>query len=186
MTLDEFLLRFPRMAGADEGDDTGDDTADKDADKDAETVQMPKAEADALRREAAEARRATKKAKADADKAEQEKAKASGDFQKLAEENQRRADEAEKRLAARDRQDRVTSQATRLGFRDPTDAHRFLDDEDTEDEQAVKRALEAVKRDKPYLIGPKGRSGADVTGDDNAGDAKSIDAQIRQAAGYAP
>lgn len=190
------LLGYPFLLAADDGgggggggddgggDGDGDDGGAGDGDGGGdEMVQMTKAEADALRRETAEARRAAKRAKADADKATAEKTKADGNFEQAAKDAEKRAQDAEDRATRLERQTRVTAAASRLKFRDPSDAMRFLDEDDLDDDHSVERALKALARDKKYLVNSGGRSGGDINGDDGSGGGDDMDARIRRAAG---
>lgn len=183
---DWMFLYAPDEAGGDAGDgadagaDVGADAGGSDA---GDTITMTKAEADALRRETAEARKAARKAKQDAERAAEEKAKADGDFKAAAEAAEKRALEAEQRATRLEQDTRVQRIAGRLGFRDPQDAARFLDDDELESDQATERALKQLKRDKPYLAQTSGRSGGEVNG--GGGAARSMDDLIRQTAGRA-
>lgn len=49
----------------------------------------------------------------------------------------------------------VSDAAARLGFRDPSDATRFVDVDEIEDATSAERALKAVAKTKDYLLAPK-------------------------------
>ena len=117
-----------------------------------ETVTLPKAQADALRRELAEATRKAQKLELEQKKAEEARAAEQGEWQKLAEERaaelERTRGEAE-RVA---REARVTRIATRAGFIDPTDVIGRLSAEDAADDASVEAALEGIASSSPHLV----------------------------------
>lgn len=127
-------------------------------------------EANRLKRIVAEKAKESKAAEAAAKKAAEEKAKKEGDWQKIAEEREREAEEARKeaaealeRVQSIERTNRVTSAASRLKFRDPTDAARFLTSEEQDDDKLAEAALKRLAREKPYLVDEQRRSGGDIT-----------------------
>lgn len=180
-----FLVFAPDdgAGGGDGGDDgDGDDGGSGDGD-DGEKVTVSKAEWDAALRARAEARREAKKAKAAAEKAAREAASKDGDDKKRAEEAERRAQDAEDKATRLEREGRVTRIASRLGFRDPGDAFRFLDGDELDEDSSAERALKQLKRDKPYLATGGGRSGGAIDNGDDDGKSGSMDQLIRRAAG---
>lgn len=137
---------------------------------------------------AAKAARKAEKDREDAEKKAADKAKKdAGEYEELLKEKEERIAELE---AERDdvahkfdthvREGRVKEQARQFGFKDPADAMANLTTEDTEDEQAVIRALRRVARQKPYLVDPRKASGASIGGVSNGtGGTLTMD-QIRQ------
>lgn len=97
-------------------------------------------------------RRELAKRDKDARDADDERKKEEGRWKEVAEENERKANEATEKLTAYERQQRVTEAAAKLNFRDPADAHRFLDGETMDDPRLVTSALERLSKDKQYLI----------------------------------
>ena len=71
-------------------------------------------------------------------------------------------DEARFELDSYRRRIRISTVATRQGFKDPEDAHAFLADDETEDEQSTERALKRLARQKPYLVNKPRSSGVAV------------------------
>lgn len=143
---------------------------------DKDHVRMPKSEADALRREVAESRKAKRdaeaKAKADAEKQAAEEGRWSDlaeSRQREAEEAAARADAAEYKLDQFQRDIRVNNLATQLGFKDPGDAIRFLDDEDTGDDESARKALLALAQSKKYLVNDRPRTGGPMGGSNGGG-----------------
>lgn len=132
-------------------------------------------EANRLKRVAAENAKKAKDAERAAKQAAEEKAKQDGDWQKVAEEKEReaaeaadRAKQAEDSLATFERTNRVNSLASRLKFRDPTDAAKFLSVEEQDDERKAEAALKRLAREKPYLVDEQRRSGAAIDGGNGA------------------
>lgn len=136
---------------------------------DDDKVTLTRAEADALRKQAAEGQKAARRAKAEAEKHAAEKAKAEGKWEELAKENERKAVEAERRLQQRDHADRATAAARRLKFKSPELAVRFLDPDDLEDAALTEQALKKVLTEYPELKVPDQRkSGTAIrSGDDS-------------------
>lgn len=130
-----------------------------------------------LKREQADAQKARRQAEKAAKDAANQKAKEQGDWQKLAEEAEKqaaeataRAEEAEARIAQAERQQRVSTAAQALSFRDPSDAHLFLTADEMDDPKLLDAALKRLKKQKPYLIAEPRRTGADHDGGSNSGD----------------
>jgi hypothetical protein len=144
---------------------------DPDPDPDNEFVRMSRKEAEALRREVAETRRAKSKAEREA-RAERERQQAEqGRWEELASDRMREVEEANARAEAAEynldrfqRELRVNSIATRLGFKDPADAIRFLDDDDTGDDAIAERALKKLAEQKEYLVERRRGSGGPTNG----------------------
>jgi DNA repair exonuclease SbcCD ATPase subunit len=137
----------------DKADDKTDDDDADDGGDDTEKVEVAKAEYDALQAERARLRREVKKAEKAAKEAETKKAEDEGKWKELAEERERKVAETERKLAEVEKRTSVSKVAKRMDFRDPDDVFRFLDDDDLDDEASIKRALTALKDDKPYLTG---------------------------------
>jgi hypothetical protein len=149
------------------GGDDGDDDIDDDT-----TVRVDKNEYNRLKREQAEAAKARRKAERDAKKARERERKEAGQYDEiLAEKDEEvsaaaaRAEAAEYQLEQFQRRHRITAAATRLGFKDPEDAIRFLDEDDTDDDVMTERALKRLAREKRYLIDERRSSGAPVNGE---------------------
>jgi hypothetical protein len=79
-------------------------------------------------------------------------AEAEGRYKELYEEERAARELAERQAEERERRDLVTQLASDLGFRNPTVAHRLLDDEDTVDATVTERALKALAKKEPYLL----------------------------------
>lgn len=173
----------PFLFGADgdddggEGDGVDDDDSDEFAgdddgdDDDNAYVRLPKKEADALRHEVAKARDEKRKAEAAAKKERERVAAEEGRFSEVIEEREREAQEAAARAEAAEfeldqfqRQIRVSNIANKLGFKDPSDAFRFLSDDDTGDDDTAERALKRLADSKDYLIERRRPSGGPVNG----------------------
>lgn len=140
-------------------------------DDDDEFVRMPTAEASALRREVAEARKARKQIEESAKRDRERQRAEQGQWQELAEERQREIDEAHARAESAEytleqfqRNLRVSGIANRLGFRDPQDAIRFLDDDDTDTDDKAEKALKRLAESKDYLVERRRGSGGPSTG----------------------
>jgi chromosome segregation ATPase len=121
-----------------------------------------------LKRERADANKKAKDAEKAAKAAAAKQAAEDGDWKSLAEERElelaaavKAAEEAQNTLVAYQRQKVVTEAASALDFRDPQDAHRFLNIEDQADPKLVEAALKRLKKDKPYLIAEPRRTGVD-------------------------
>lgn len=121
-----------------------------------------------LKRERADTNKKAKDAEKAAKAAAEKQKQQDGDWQSLAEEREKEAaearteaDEAKAALVAYQRQKVVMEAASALDFRDPQDAHRFLNVEDQADPKLVEAALKRLKKDKPYLISEPRRTGVD-------------------------
>lgn len=121
-----------------------------------------------LKRERADANKKAKDAEKAAKAAAAKQAAEDGDWKSLAEERElelaaavKAAEEAQNSLTAYERQRVVMDAASALDFRDPQDAHRFLNVEDQADPKLVEAALKRLKKDKPYLISEPRRTGVD-------------------------
>lgn len=118
-----------------------------------------------LRKEAAENRR--KAATAEAKLKEQDDAKLSETerLQKERDEARTKAEQIEARARQRVIRSEVRVVASELGFADPSDAHRFLDDDaieldDDGEPKNVKALLEKLAKDKSYLLKTEGAGSA--------------------------
>lgn len=132
-------------------------------------VTMTKAEHDNLQRRLREATEASETAKREKEERERKDAEARGEHEKIAAEEREKREKVEAELAQERNERRVSTIATRLRFRDPTDVASLLKDADLVDEAAIERRLKAIAKAKPYLVTdaekPKQR---DVTGGDGA------------------
>ena len=144
--------------------------------KSSDEVTMSKAEADRLKREAAEGQKKTRKLEAEvADlKAKADDAEAGSDevakLTKQLEREKARADKAEGRVGELEgeiengkRETTVTAVAKRLGFRNPEVASKLIGDDDKADESSAEKALKGLLKSEPYLKDP-GKGQRDVTG----------------------
>lgn len=146
----------------------------KDGDDD-DTVSVSKNEIHRLRRKAREADEKEKKAKRDQDESDKKKKREEGRYQELLDEEKtktvqetERADKAENELKSYRFQVAVNKVATRVGFRDPSDAHLFLSQEmEDADEKDLERALKKVLEGKTYLKAERSASG--TAGNGNGG-----------------
>lgn len=161
-------------AGDDDADldGGGDGGAGDDDDEDDDTIRVNRDEYNRLKREQAEAAKARRKAERDAKKARERERKEAGQYDEiLAEKDEEvaaaaaRAEAAEYQLEQFQRRNRITAAATRLGFKDPEDAIRFLDEDETDDDVSTERALKRLAREKRYLIDERRSSGAPVNGE---------------------
>lgn len=122
------------------------------ADPPAETITMPKAEADALRRKVAEAEKQKRQAEREAREREEARLTQQGEFEKLAARREQEAAELRAELAATKRKQRVTTIAARLHFIDPEDVIGRLTDDEADDDVLAEAALERIAEQKPYLV----------------------------------
>lgn len=175
------------LAGAEgEDDDPGDDPTDEDPiddpeddpvddpddDPDADIEQVSRAELNRLKRIAAEAEKKAKQAEREERKRRERARAEAGQFQELLDERDEHAreieaerDEARYELENYKREVRVTKIAQRLNYRDPSDAARFLTDDETEDDASTERALKRLAKEKSYLVEPRRSSGIPVGGE---------------------
>jgi hypothetical protein len=117
-----------------------------------ETVTLPKAQADALRRELAEEQRARKRLEDAQKKAKDEQAAEQGKWQELA---QQREGELEKERGERTRVEheaRVTRLASKAKFLDPADVIGRITTDDGADDASVEAALARIATASPHLI----------------------------------
>lgn len=122
-----------------------------------------------LRKEAAENRK--KAAAAETKLQEHENAKLSETerLQKERDEATAKAEQTEAKARQRVIRSEVRVVASELGFADPSDAHRFLDDDaieldDDGEPKNVKALLEKLAKDKPYLLKTEGAKSNGVPG----------------------
>jgi hypothetical protein len=150
--------------------DDGDD--DEPADPDEGTENVSKAELNRLKRIAAESDAARKKAEREAKRRKEKEQRDNGQWQDLLDERDEKINELE---AERDearynhdqnlREGRVTKAANRLGFKDPSDAFRFLAEDETDDDASTERGLKRLAKEKPYLVEKIRSSGIPVNGE---------------------
>lgn len=148
---------------------------DEDDDEESDVVKMPRSEALRLRRQAKEAEEVKRKAAEEKKKAERKKASEEGRFNDLIADVEKERDEAKKET--KEWQDKfenlqhevlITRLATKVGFKDPSDAFRFVNREDIDgDESIAERALRRVLTEKPYLKQDRPATGGPKPGDGN-------------------
>lgn len=158
-------------SSADEDDDSDEDEDDGD-------VKLTKNEAARLRRKAKELDDLKKKEQKDKKDADRRKKQEEGKWQELIDEEKEKAttaeterDEAKTELSEYKFQNTVSSVAQRLGFRDPTDAFRYLDKKELIDaeEDVLESALKRVLKKKSYLKSDRKATGGGGGGKDPAG-----------------
>lgn len=157
-------------AGSDDDDDDDDDG---DGDDDHESSEAK------LRRELNQERRARRRLERKQAKAEKDKRESEGEYQKLYEDEQKRSAGLEQKLKTGARDRAITAQASSMDVEDielvTILAQRELavddvvDEDGDVDEQAVERALKAIRKRKPKLFKDQGRaqSGEAGRGDRN-------------------
>lgn len=169
---------------ADDSDDDDEDDSDEDADDQDQDKPLDEAEAKRLRKAVADARVAEREAKRKLKKAEEQKAKDQGKFKDLYEQEKAEREKAEAKAEAAERNGRVEKIAKRLGFQDPSDAHRFLD-ADVADDALIERELKDVLEEKDYLKADRKSSSRPVRTRREGGEKKNPDKAIRRMAGRA-
>jgi hypothetical protein len=117
-----------------------------------ETVTLPKAQADALRRELAEEQRARKRLEDAQKKAKEEQAAEQGKWQELAEQREKDLAAERSQREASERNSRITTLATRAKFIDPADVIGRVKPEDATDDAAITAALERIAEQSPHLV----------------------------------
>ena len=95
---------------------------------------------------------------------------------------QRRVDEQDRELEAMRRRGVVEREARRLGFRRPDRAHRLIELQEVDGAASVRRALRALAKEEPYLVGGKR---ADREKRETADAKRELGGVHRQAAAYA-
>lgn len=118
----------------------------------ADVVTMPKAEADALRRDVAQLRRDAKKRDDEAAAAEQKRLQEEGQFKELAETEKTRADRLQAELDTSKQNARVARLAAERNFQDPSDVLPHLTAEERADDSLAGDALDRLADSKPYLL----------------------------------
>lgn len=137
---------------------------------------LPRSEVQRLKRIAADADKEKKKVE-DQKKAEERRKKADeGRWQEILDEEKENTtkaiqerDEAISELTQFKREILVTKVANRLAFRDPSDAHLYLQADDMDDEKVTERMLQKVLREKPYLKSDRRPTGGPGSGNGDAG-----------------
>lgn len=147
----------------DEDDDDDDDDDDDEDDDDDDDRQAILDENNRLKREAA-------KRQKDARERRRKAAEKKGKWEEIARDETTRADTAESELQKLRRQINVSKVAGRLNMKHPEDAHRFLDDDDMDDERLTERAVKKLKEERPELFNSKRRSGGNIDNGDGDGD----------------
>jgi hypothetical protein len=117
-----------------------------------ESVTMPKAEADALRRRVAEAEKAQRKFEADRKKAEEDRQAEQGKWQELAEQRDRELNTERAERARVEREQRITRVAGRLKYLDPSDVIGRITADEGADDASVEAALQRIAETSPHLI----------------------------------
>lgn len=113
---------------------------------------MPKAEADALRREKAEAERRAKKLEDDQKKAAEARKAEEGQHQELAEQRSRELEQERAERGRVEREARISRLASRLKFVDPSDVIGRVSAEDGVDDTAAEAALARIAEQSPHLV----------------------------------
>jgi hypothetical protein len=117
-----------------------------------ETVTMPKAEAEALRRRVAESEKAQRKIEADRKKAEEERQAEEGKYKELAEAKDRELAQERAERARVQREQRITRLASKAKFLDPADVIGRVSAEDGEDDTLTEAALARIAESSPHLV----------------------------------
>lgn len=117
-----------------------------------ETVAMPKAEVEALRRRVAESEKTARKHEHDRKKAEEERQAEQGKWKELAETREQELTKARETSARIEREQRITRLASRLKFLDPTDVIGRVSAEDGQDDGLTEAALLRIADSSPHLI----------------------------------
>lgn len=150
-----------------------------------ESHTLTKAEWDNLQRQLRESTTTAQKLQKEKEERERKDAEARGEHEKLAQQERERAEKAERELAQERNERRVTTIATRLRFRDPTDVIGRLSDADLTDEASIERKLKAIAKEKPYLVTdaekPRQR---DIGNGDGGGGDQAIAGTSRMARAY--
>lgn len=158
-------------------DDDTDDDADSDDGDDSDASELKKtlAKKDA---ELKAAQAAARNAKKEASDLRKKSAEESGNWEQLAHEREseladareengkllERAETAETSLDSFKRTVRVTSIASRLGFKDPADAIALLKSEETGDDKTAERSLRQLAGKKKYLVDERRATGRAMGG----------------------
>lgn len=122
-----------------------------------ETIQLPRTEVDALKRQAREGREAQKRVERERKEADEKRAAEQGEWQKLAEQAQKQRDDAIQQAERVQREALTARVASRMDFHDPADALWRLRDGEVDGEEAVRRGLERIAKEAPHLVKPKGQ-----------------------------
>jgi len=117
-----------------------------------ETVTMPRAEADALRRKLAEAERDRRRLEGEQRRAAEERQAEEGKWQELAQQRERELNTERERTARVEREQRIARVASRLKFVDPTDVVGRLTAEEAADDGTAEDALKRIAESSPHLI----------------------------------
>lgn len=169
---DEDEKKKKKKASGSADDDDDDDSEDDDE------VKLSKNEAARLRRKAKELDDLKSKQEKDKKATERKKKQEEGKWQELLDDEKEnttkekeRADKAEAALSEFKFKTNVAEIAQRLGFKDPTDAFRFLNKEDHIDseEDVLESALKKVLKNKDYLKSDRKATGGPRGGKDPAG-----------------
>jgi hypothetical protein len=152
--------------GSGEGESDGAGGGEEEEDDD-DVLEISRRDYKALKDSAKAARDADKAREAAEKKAADKAKREAGEFEELLKEKDEQIasleaerDDVAHKFDTHVRENRVKDQARQFGFKDAADAMANLTTEDTEDEQAVIRALRRVARQKPYLVDPRKATGA--------------------------
>lgn len=163
-----------KTSGSSEDDDK--DKKDDSKEEDDDTVRLSKNEVARLRRLAKEKETADKKAKTDKETADRKRKQDEGRYEELLGDEREKTvtaekerDEAKEELADYKFQVSVNKVASRLGFKDPSDAYLFLDKKDLLDaeEGVIESALGKVLKKKDYLKSDRRATGGAGNGRTN-------------------
>lgn len=154
-----------------DGDGDGDGNADGDGDgngddDDDTDVSISAKELENMRQENARLKREDRKRQKDAKAAKEKQQREEGRHEEIAKEREEerdaekaKAEAAETELDQTRRDIRTRDAASKLNFREPEDAIRFLTSDDTETEESVTKALEKLAKKKVYLLNDRPRTG---------------------------
>jgi hypothetical protein len=117
-----------------------------------ETITLPRAEADALRRRVAEAEKAQRKIEAERKKADEERQAEEGKWKELAEQRDRELAQERAERTRMTREQRITRLAAKAKFLDPADVVGRVSAEDGEDDALTENALAQIAERSPHLI----------------------------------
>lgn len=143
-----------------ETEDTG--TATEAVQQQVEESTVPKAQADALRRELAEAQRAAKRLEDQQAKAEEKRKEEKGQHQELAEQRSRELETERGERARVEREARIARVAGRLKFLDPQDVIGRVSVEDGADDASTETALERIAEQSPHLIAKEAATAPEI------------------------
>lgn len=165
-----------RQADADDGDDGDDDDSDGSGSSE-----------EKLKRQLSDERKARRRLERKQAKAEKDKRESEGEYQKLYEEEQKRTAGLEQKLKTGARDRAITAQASTMSAEDievvtmlaqrELTVDDVVDEDGDVDEQAVEKALKAIKKRKPHLFKDPQRA---QSGDAGRGDGNGAGGRRRR------